>query len=223
MNAFSYILQFYFIITYVRGQKHHCCSENFDNEAVETEIINHYTETSYTTSVITRYSTRTVPYVAFPTYVSTNKTRELNFQKKALETHNLLRAKHGAQKLKWSAELQNHAQIFLTDEFVCNGTLQHTTAFKAGEIGESVALGYTDIEQAIDAFYQGQRYYSNENNSLVDEKAMRFTQLVWNNTEYVGCAYLNCGSYYNSFFICQYTQKGNIPNEYSENVFQVLG
>lgn len=221
MNAFSYILQLYLLATYVLGQQE-SCFQSCKQKTVTVEVVNSCAKTSYTTSVLTEYSTKTVPYVVAPTYASTNIVEELDFQKKALKAHNVLRVKHGAQKLRWSAELQKQAQVFLETEFVCNGTLQHTNAFKAGEIGESVALGYASIEQAVQAFSHGQKYYSFANSTCVDKRAHQFTQLVWNNTEYVGCAYINCGNYYNNFFICQYTQKGNIPNEYPENVFQVL-
>lgn len=191
------------------------------NHYIETKTITvSSVDTEYRTYRFTKYTTKTVPYVEVPTTLPSVQQVDPVFKAKALNAHNSLREKHNAPSLVWSDKLHANAQHFANNEFICNGTLNHSNEFKNEAVGENLALGYDEIEQAVDAFYNGIKFYNFNSTQEQDKKSAHFSQVVWNATESLGCGFISCGDYYRKFFICQYAQRGNVFGEYKANVFE---
>jgi uncharacterized protein YkwD len=115
-----------------------------------------------------------------------------------LELHNNYRLKHHAPKLKYSTNLQYYAQVLVNQ---CK-MVHSNRAF-----GENLAWGYKTINDATDAWYnEVQNYdYSKPGYGVTTG---HFTQVVWKETEEVGCATRVCKDA--TMYACCYKQPGNI-------------
>lgn len=126
-----------------------------------------------------------------------------------LAAHNNYRAKHSAPALEWDASLAAYAANYAA-KYDCSGTLTHS----GGPWGENLALGYTPTA-AVDAWYsEGANYNYGSTCSVYDH----FTQIVWVDTQRIGCAIKNCGNYWGDYLVCSYDPPGNYIGECAKNV-----
>ncbi|KAL6937956.1 hypothetical protein ACO0RG_004482 [Hanseniaspora osmophila] len=215
------LLQYFYALLFVKITFAQSSTFAEGNYSLETKTVTVTSvDTEYRTYRFTKYTTKTVPYVEVPTTLPSVQQVDSLFKAKALNAHNALRKLHNVPSLVWSDELYAKAQSFANNEFICNGTLNHSLDFKTETVGENLALGYDEIEQAVDAFYNGIKFYNFNSPQTQDQKSAHFSQVVWNATESLGCGFISCGDYYRKFFICQYAQRGNIFGEYKTNVFE---
>jgi len=129
-----------------------------------------------------------------------------------LEAHNQLRAKYGVPPLRWSSKLARYARRWSSmRRFDC--VMMHSPA---SPYGENVFWGSGNDWRAADAV----KSWATEA-SYFDWRAQachpgqvcgHFTQLVWNDTEYVGCGRSECFAG-GVFITCSYDPPGNWKGE----------
>ncbi|KIY97556.1 Protein PRY1 [Monoraphidium neglectum] len=120
--------------------------------------------------------------------------------KAAFDLQNEMRAAHGAPALAWDASLANDAMSWLAG---CPMT--KSKAWK--DRGENMAWGYPEFKDGIKAWYSEIKRY-NFKHPGYSARAAHATQLLWHDTQRVGCAVTtNCKI---KTYICQYQPQGNI-------------
>ena len=149
-----------------------------------------------------------------------------------LELHNKFRSQHSAPPLKWSETLAQFAQDWSNRcEFAhsgsdvsalsCDGLLltppNPLMLIYNEKYGENIAAGYRDWEQVITAWYNEEKNYDYNDNSMHHATASDFTQLVWVRTTQVGCGVSDCQLH--PIYTCFYDPPGNYMGEFGENVF----
>ncbi|CAM9891998.1 unnamed protein product [Scytosiphon promiscuus] len=159
-----------------------------------------------------------------------------------LEQHNAYRCMHSAPALTYSTDLEADAQVW-ADHLATNkcGILEHDSD-RSGQ-GENLAI-CSGIPQAsadcasgftatVNWYNEVEFYVEGPSGGTSDptEQVGHFTQVVWKNTEQVGCASSTCESPYtgdSSFFqgqnwkrtyvACRYSPAGNFQTQYLEQV-----
>jgi uncharacterized protein YkwD len=115
-----------------------------------------------------------------------------------LEIHNNYRLKHHAPKLKYNTRLEYYAQVQVNQCKMVHSNRGY---------GENLAWGYKTINDANDAWYNEVQNYDYENPGYAVNTG-HFTQVVWKETEEVGCATRKCKDV--TMYACFYQQPGNI-------------
>ncbi|CAN0447149.1 unnamed protein product [Pylaiella littoralis] len=149
-----------------------------------------------------------------------------------LEDHNAYRCMHNATALTYSASLETAAQVW-TDNLATNmcGDFEHDPGL--GDVGHGENLfqcAGTDCASggvAITDWYNEVEFYvPGETGTTTDPsdpfiQILHFTQVVWKDTQEVGCASSSCvtvpGVPY-TYVACRYTPPGNYRNQYLLNV-----
>ena len=85
-----------------------------------------------------------------------------------------------------------------------------------------MALGFSTPTLAIDAWAAEANAY-NFGRAEFSESTGHFTQLVWKNTDSVGCGAANCDNDADNgahgwFMVCEYTPRGNVVGRFERNV-----
>ncbi|CAN6354076.1 unnamed protein product [Urochloa humidicola] len=129
-----------------------------------------------------------------------------------LEAHNTLRAKYGVPPLRWSSRLARYARRWSSmRRFDC--VMMHSPG---SPYGENVFWGTGNEWRASDAVASWATEASN-----FDWRAQachpgqvcgHFTQVVWNDTEFVGCGRAECFAG-GVFITCSYDPPGNWKGE----------
>ncbi|XP_070548509.1 Golgi-associated plant pathogenesis-related protein 1-like [Ptychodera flava] len=144
-----------------------------------------------------------------------------------LEAQNYFRCLHGVQPLKWDDELARAAKLVALDN-AARFEIHHST-MKYGEnidfIGLSGAEGQTGYGFALH-WYREISLYRWASPGFQD-LAGHFTQLVWADTDTVGCAFATSrtlGPFTYYFAVCEYWPPGNVmtAEEYQKNVLPPL-
>jgi len=80
--------------------------------------------------------------------------------------------------------------------------------------------GYHNCEDAIDLWYKGMLQY-NYNRPGFTDKSGGFSQLVWRQSKYLGCARVedDTRGYYETYIVCNYLPPGNVEGQYPYNVY----
>mmetsp|Transcript_4975 Transcript_4975/g.8843 ORF Transcript_4975/g.8843 Transcript_4975/m.8843 type:complete len:142 (-) Transcript_4975:378-803(-) len=131
----------------------------------------------------------------------------------ALDLHNKYRSWHDAPPLCWSSQVGNSAQYWadtLKSQYNCQ--MNHN---RDDDYGENLGRGYRTLNGAIDAWYEEEELY-NYNSPGFSMDTGHFTQVVWKDTEYLGCGIADCGS--QKIYVCQYDPPGNFRGRYEQNV-----
>jgi uncharacterized protein YkwD len=155
------------------------------------------------------------------------------YQPEVLECHNVHRANHSSPKIEWSDSLAATAgKIAKTCVYA------HSMGVDGGHYGQNIAAGVTaaGISHII-----SDQFYNNEINAFGNqygdprptglEEWGHFSQLVWKNTDQVGCATQYCpnglantGSHVKPYFtVCNYSPPGNVAGRYAVNIGKPLG
>lgn len=127
-----------------------------------------------------------------------------------VDYHNKVRSEHGVGSLSWSDKLAGYAQDYLSGD---NCVFKHS----GGPYGENIAIGYPEIEDALDAWYNEKDEYDYSSGQF-SESTGHFTQMVWKSTTEVGCATQECSG--GTFLVCEYSPRGNFLGQFTSNVFQ---
>ncbi|CAA7405054.1 unnamed protein product [Spirodela intermedia] len=129
-----------------------------------------------------------------------------------LRPHNAARAAVGVEPLTWDPTLQEYAQNY-AEERAGDCDLVHSQ----GPYGENIFWGWGKVYNAKDAvqsWVNEEQYYDYDSNSCQEGKVCgHYTQVVWRNTERVGCGRVRCdsGAY---FIVCSYDPRGNWEGEW---------
>jgi len=140
-----------------------------------------------------------------------------------LSIHNFYRCLHGTQPMKWNNTLQMSAQKWAANRQAAQCDMQHSGY---PGVGENVAAGTyrgldgsnydtSDIDM-VNHWYNETWWYDY---SLVPGPGYNhFSQVVWNGTSDVGCAWVWCEDLTYEFWVCQYYPPGNWAGEDPPNV-----
>jgi len=135
-----------------------------------------------------------------------------------LESHNSLRARHGAPPLIWSAECAEKAQLAANNSAVKGGLVHtHSHEYGHGQNGFKGEPGVSDATHAINAWYSESK---NPGYKFPAENGCpgtgHFTQVVWKDCLEVG---MTCDSQGKGFIFANYWPAANTQNLYDDNVF----
>jgi hypothetical protein len=114
--------------------------------------------------------------------------------------------------LTWSDTLANNAQSWCNHLASLGGwTLEHSRNNSEGEnlwIGTSDAFNYTEM---VDSWGEEKKYFINgtfPNVSSTENCSVgHYTQIIWQNTEQVGCAIARANG--TDILVCRYNPPGN--------------
>jgi hypothetical protein len=138
--------------------------------------------------------------------------QSLSFQRKAVNTHNALRMRHGVPNMTWSDALydlaQSHGDRCIWEHSATQG------------VGENLALGHATLEDAIRDWYEAEIGAYDFDNPGFAMDTGHFTQVVWKASTQVGCARGNCDASGGlpDFWVCNYAPPGNVLGQFAENV-----
>lgn len=123
-----------------------------------------------------------------------------------IQRHNYHRNIQNAPDIKWSDELAQDAQQW-ADILADEDEMMHSQ----NQWGENIYMSSEQVtpEYVVDFWAKEQQYYNGEAISKSNIHLFgHYTQLIWAETEYVGCAYAvsNSGVYY---WVCEYSPPGN--------------
>lgn len=136
------------------------------------------------------------------------------FAQQLLAEHNRARDEAGVPRLKWSDELARKAQAW-AERLASEGQLRHASRSETRGAGENLwagSAGYYAPNQMIGAFLDEKRHFVRATFPRVSrtgnwQDVGHYTQVVWRNTQQVGCAVARGGS--DDFLVCRYWPAGN--------------
>ncbi len=150
---------------------------------------------------------------------------------KILEGHNFFRQQLGLPPLRWSTQLESLAAgwaNYLAGEAGCTLRRRGSIGLPAHKngIGENLqfhesvrrADGSTDVavidegDVVLGWTQQGVDYNYRENQCAPDKVCENFTQVVWRDTQVVGCAAASCPGK-QQVWVCNYDPPGNYFNQ----------
>jgi glioma pathogenesis-related protein 2 len=144
-----------------------------------------------------------IPLVAQATNLTT-------FRQEALDTHNQLRAKHGAPPMKLSNALNQKAQRW-AQNLARLGKLQHSGP------GENLYWSTADASgnAVVQNWYDEVKDY-NYNKPVFSMNTGHFTQVVWKGSGELGCGKAKGTKGY--YVVCSYNPPGNMQGAFGANV-----
>ena len=125
---------------------------------------------------------------------------------------NAARASLRIRPLVWDANLARYAQSYCNQRrYDCD--LKHSN----GPYGENIFWGSGSgwsPAQAAAAWVSERKWYDYWSNSCAeDQECGHYTQIVWNSTERIGCARVDCFRGRGVFMSCNYDPPGNYIGE----------
>ncbi|KAK0540619.1 sterol-binding protein [Tilletia horrida] len=147
-------------------------------------------------------------------------TRQSSDDQSVLDAHNYYRRQHGAGDLTWDGNL---AYAAYQNAAGCN--FAHT---QNNPYGENLFAGGGDwsYQQAVDSWMSEQSSYNGY--SFGNGEAGHYTQVIWKNTQRLGCVrFQGCSedsifhdgsNNFATYVVCEYDPPGNYDGEYQQNV-----
>ncbi|KAK5955932.1 hypothetical protein OHC33_002505 [Knufia fluminis] len=189
-------------------------------------------ETSFTSSsATTTTSTATEPEITNKAYIDT-----------VIRHHNRHRANHTADPLTWDPALAATAKKIADGCIYAHDTATDCPPNEDGSAqacyGQNIGAGYLPVQMGsiiTDGFYNGEvnyyTYYGGEPDTATLHQWGHFSQIVWRDTETVGCYTTDCSANglgnidpstnIRPFFtVCNYGPPGNWLGEFVDNVIQ---
>ncbi|MDF1563765.1 MAG: CAP domain-containing protein [Deltaproteobacteria bacterium] len=140
-----------------------------------------------------------------------------------LQAHNDARDVVGVPHLVWDDDLVAIAAAWIatcTDNEVPTGLLDHNAGRSdtyPGYVGENIyaSSGTANGVAAVQAWVSEEAHYDIVTNTCAPNQVCgHYTQVVWGNTERVGCARGTCsGLTYSSTIVCDYSPGGNYSGQ----------
>lgn len=135
--------------------------------------------------------------------------------RRLINLHNRVRADAGAGPLSWSGELAIYAQKW-ADHLASKGCRMehrpHSGKWKQ-KYGENLFAGtsaYYDVDDAVIMWESEKKYYQGEALNASNWYASgHYTQVIWKNTQRVGCARAECNNG-TMIVVCNYDPPGNV-------------
>lgn len=173
----------------------------------------------------TQQTTQTTPQTTPDTTTTQTQTETSNdseletFRNEMLDRHNHYRALHQAGNLIRNAELEKIAQATAEQSLQEGGFLSFPQTYSEGHIGRNAyscgGMSPTGIS-VTDSWYNKIANYDFEKAVYVSSASL-FTQLVWKNTQKIGCAKA-CNAAKKCYIYCAYYPAGNYGNQMAANV-----
>ncbi|XP_043710092.1 pathogenesis-related protein 1A-like [Telopea speciosissima] len=145
--------------------------------------------------------------------VHTQTNSETNFGKEMVDEHNAVRTSLGLVPLTWNETVAEYAQRY-ADQRSGDCQLVHSQ----GPYGENLywASGAAELETAtaaVKAWVDEKSDYDYATNTCVNGKMCgHYTQVVWKNSQQLGCASVKCSD--NAYLsVCSYYPPGNYIGE----------
>ncbi|THU74616.1 hypothetical protein C4D60_Mb04t35260 [Musa balbisiana] len=135
-----------------------------------------------------------------------------NSQQDGVDVHNSARAAVGVGPVSWDDDIASYAQKYVNKR-VADCQLEHS----GGPYGENLFWGtgraYT-LTDAVNVWISEKQYYDYENNSCADGQVCgHYTQVVWQTTTAIGCAWTQCSDGNGIFIVCEYSPAGNLVGQ----------
>ncbi|KAI8129994.1 Golgi-associated plant pathogenesis-related protein 1 [Lucilia cuprina] len=141
------------------------------------------------------------------------------FEEICLDSHNNFRAIHGAPAMS----INKNLSVFASDwaqHLATHNKIMNRTNNRYGEnlfyANDQVLEGHEPVE----FWYSGIDDYNYQNPGYIAASAS-FTQVVWKNSQELGVGVAKVGR--STYVVCNYNPKGNIKDEFAENVLKVGG
>ncbi|TNE45917.1 MAG: SCP-like extracellular [Sphingomonadales bacterium] len=136
------------------------------------------------------------------------------FAAELLDTHNVERARFGAQPLAWSPKLAREAQSW-AHRLATEGRMRHASNDERGGAGENLWMGSAgsyDASFMVEAFIEERQHFHPGTFPQVSRTGDwrdvgHYTQVVWPTTREVGCAVARNSR--DDFLVCRYWPAGN--------------
>ncbi|MEM9327541.1 MAG: pathogenesis-related family 1 protein [Bacteroidota bacterium] len=126
---------------------------------------------------------------------------------KIVDRHNYWRAEVNVDPIEWSDEMAEVAAKWAR-ELKKDGCAFYHSDYGFGENLWKGTTGYYSIEEAIDSWASEKADYNYSSNKCRRGKVCgHYTQIVWANTQKVGCAQVTCDGY--TIWVCEYDPPGN--------------
>ena len=112
------------------------------------------------------------------------------------------------------------AQIlrFICIEYKSNESGPELTSHsQGGPYGENIAEGYASTTDSCQAWGDEYKEYSWSNPGF-SEATGHFTQLVWKDSQQVGCGRAFCGANNGWYVVCEYQPVGNVIGSFAQQV-----
>lgn len=140
---------------------------------------------------------------------------DLHLAVRMLKTHNDERARLNLPKLKWNVHLEDEAREW-ANELSRRGRLEHAEKAVRNGTGENLWMGTAGnwpVETMVGMFIDERKNYRHEplpNISRTGDwkDVGHYTQVVWRNTQEVGCAVVTARG--NDVLVCRYWPAGNV-------------
>lgn len=137
-----------------------------------------------------------------------------SFEGRLLATHNAERKMMRVAPLRWSEKLEADARTWAR-ELARTGVMRHADQSTTNDAGENLwagPAGYHDAEDMVGLFIAEKQYFKAGYFPDVSTTGNwrdvgHYTQIIWPQTEQVGCALSRGGSY--EFLVCRYYPAGN--------------
>ncbi len=129
-----------------------------------------------------------------------------------VERHNFYRSEVGCPPLKWNKKLASYAQEWAIELAKRNCKMQHRPhkGSFAQRYGENLfwASYAPTPTRAVESWAEEKPDYDGGRFTQSNFKAGHYTQMIWKNTENLGCAIVRCKN--SSIVVCNYDPAGNI-------------
>lgn len=139
-----------------------------------------------------------------------------NEEREYLEAHNQARAAVEVDPLKWNHALAKSANTLVKYQSEQMGC-QFATLYGNNEYGinQMWASGTRMTPyRVVNAWVNENKYYDYDTNTCVpDHKCGVYTQVVWKNSQELGCAQATCEDLNTSITICFYSPPGNYEGQ----------
>jgi len=145
---------------------------------------------------------------------SANEDSQLtaNEQAEIISIHNKWRAEVGIAGLQWSKELASEAQKWANYLAKSGCQLKHSSSKNGENIYWSSMESTPD--EVVNDWATEKKEYKGEKISVSNyEKFGHYTQVVWENTKFVGCGKAKCNDG-EEIWVCNYSPAGNYIGEY---------
>lgn len=148
----------------------------------------------------------TIPSVIILSFLTVASTTLAQTQQDWLEPHNAARAQVGVQPLVWHPTLENYARYYAQTR-AGDCAMIHSQDIPYGE-NLAAGSGSFSARDAVRMWVNEISNYDYGSNSCVGGECLHYTQVVWADTNYVGCARARCDNGW-YFTICNYYPPGN--------------
>ncbi len=126
-----------------------------------------------------------------------------------LAAHAAVREHVGVQGLKWSPALAQNADRWAR-ELILRNEFRHESKLRYGQNLFDITGGFATPAEAVEAWAGEASNYDPQRNQCMG-MCGHYTQLVWHDTEYVGCG--SASSAGRQVWVCDYWPVGNVIGE----------